>query len=130
LAATAVSGRDLTPDTQHLKPKLFISAAMFIKVDGGFFDCIEGDPIPPDGNFALFTGKLNGCVPMVLVTLIIIRVINMFGHFFSLPLFWLPVSFSGNLAIFEFNITTAVCQIRTNRWEKMKNFTAGALPLA
>ena len=93
---------------------------MLIKVDGGFFDRIEGNPIPPDGNFALFTGKLYGCVPMVLVTLIIIRVINMLGHFFSPPFFGYLFRVETtskqdwNRAIFEFNITTAVCQIRTN----------------
>jgi hypothetical protein len=66
---------------------LLICAAMFVEIDGGFFDCIEGNPIPPDGNFALFTGKLYGCVPMVFVTLIIIRIIDMFCHVFCPPFF-------------------------------------------
>jgi hypothetical protein len=73
----------LTPDTRHLKPKLFVRTAMFIEIDAGFFDGIECNPIPPDGDFALFTGKLYGCVPMVFVTLIVIRVINIFCHMSS-----------------------------------------------
>ena len=60
---------------------------MFIEIDAGFFDRIEGNPIPPDRNFALFTGKLYGCVPMVFVTLIIIRIINMLCHVFAPPFF-------------------------------------------
>ena len=60
---------------------------MFIEIDGGFFNRIEGNPIPPDGEFALFTGKLYGCVPMVFVTLFIIRIINMFCHVFCPPFF-------------------------------------------
>ena len=55
---------------------------MFIEIDAGFFDRIESNPIPPDGDFALFTGKLYGCVPVVFVTLVIIRIINMFCHVF------------------------------------------------
>jgi hypothetical protein len=35
----------------------------------------------------LFTGKLNGCVPVVFVTLIIIRIINMLCHVIY-PLFF------------------------------------------
>ena len=60
---------------------------MFIEIDGGFFNRIEGNPIPPDGEFALFTGKLYGCVPMVFVTLFIIRIINLFCHVFCPPFF-------------------------------------------
>jgi hypothetical protein len=42
----------------------------------------------------LFTGKLYGCVPMVFVTLIIIRIINMFCHVFCPPFFGYLFRFS------------------------------------
>jgi hypothetical protein len=83
-----------TFETLNLEPEfcLFAGTAMFIEIDGGFFNRIEGNPIPPDGEFALFAGKLYGCVPMVFVTLFIIRIVKMFCHVFC-PLLWLSVSF-------------------------------------
>jgi hypothetical protein len=67
---------------------------MFIEIDAGFFNRIEGNPIPPDGEFALFAGKLYGCVPMVFVALFIIRIVKMFCHVFS-PFFGYGFRFNG-----------------------------------
>jgi hypothetical protein len=65
---------------------------MLIEVVGSFLDRIEGDPIPPYGNFALSAGKLDRRVAMVFVTIMIIRVENMFCHVFT-PFLRLPVFF-------------------------------------
>jgi hypothetical protein len=60
---------------------------VLIEIVGGFLDRIEGDPIPPQGNFALSAGKLDCRVSMVFVTIMIIRVEYMFGHVFP-PFFF------------------------------------------
>jgi hypothetical protein len=57
---------------------------VLIEIVGGFLDRIEGDPIPPQGNFTLSAGKLDRRVSMVFVTIMIIWVKNMFCHVFSL----------------------------------------------
>jgi len=89
---------------------------MLIEVVSGFFDRIEGDPIPPNGNFALSAGKFDRRVSMVFVTIMIIWVKNIFCHVFT-PFFRLSVFLMKkikNIFIFESNISMVVCQIRTN----------------
>lgn len=66
-----------------------------IEVVGSFFDRIEGDPISPYGNFALSAGKLDRRVSMVFVTIMIIRIKNMFCHVFYPPFFVYLFSFDG-----------------------------------
>jgi len=94
---------------------------VLVEVVGSFLDRIEGDPIPPYGNFALSAGKLDRRVSMVFVTIMIIRVKNMLCHVFD-PLFsftcFLLMKKIKNIFIFESNINMAVCQIRTNCCKK------------
>jgi hypothetical protein len=65
---------------------------VLVEILGGFLDRIEGDPIPPQGDFALSPGKFDGGVTMVFVTIMIIRVKNVFCHVFP-PLFCLSAFF-------------------------------------
>jgi hypothetical protein len=94
---------------------------VLIEVDSSFFDRIECNPVPPYGRFALFAGKLDGCVSMVFVTIIVIRAKNLACHFLP-PFFQLPglVTEFKNALIFGSDNSMAVCQIRTNCRHKIK----------
>jgi hypothetical protein len=65
---------------------------VLIKVFRSLLDRIEGDPIAPYRNFTLSARKLDGCIAVVLVTLVIFQTKIVFRHFL-IPLWWFDCLF-------------------------------------
>jgi hypothetical protein len=56
-----------------------------VKIFDGFFDRIENDPVSPNDRPVLPAGQLDSCVAMILITIVIMRVRYIFGHFLNPP---------------------------------------------